>query len=685
MEGLHEADLGLILTVGPNAAIGYVAFVAARRLTPSREPSQRLLDSLLWWAALAGGLVLLLGSIGQLHLPGLLVVVLLLTVAVVALDRLRRPPGDERIEGAADREVRFACILALFVACLVLAAAYLSRILPSLTTDALVYHLAFPARWVQQERIELIPVWFHNPANTFSPLHPSCVFAWWILPMGSDVLARFAQLPFLAALGLAIYRLLRGAGTAAFLAAAAASACCVSRPFLGEGLQAKDDVMLAACFVASVVALTREDVASLAGGLRLGLAFGLLLATKYVALLSVPMLLVPALGLVGRKPGRRQILWALVPLILLAGPWYVPNLVLTGNPLFPIEVRLGSWTLLPGLFATAVAPADRTLSSLVDTFVIKGRFGLPGWLATLLAIGWLAALVTCRRRWRAPGILACLLGPPILLGTFFFASPDREIRYVFPLLCLLFAATGLAIAHAPLPRAAKNILGGGLLLASLSRGLVWPILIESALYGMLLAAGLVLARLAWKRAIAPRPEVRMVVLPLVGFAVIAIFYVGWGNFVEDCRWARGPLYAVSYEDRGLGPAWAWIEKNARPGDTIAYTGTPMCYPLMGFHYRRRAVYLPIQPGAERIRDLPPVPERLTGRTLLPKVVALYRGNPDRAFWLEQVRRARPRYLLTTPFREQPVVEAAWAEAEPSFRRVFQSGPTRVFALLPAKQ
>src|SRR4030095_6601829 len=76
------------------------------------------------------------------------------------------------------------------------------------------------------------------------------------------------------------------------------------------------------------------------------------LACKYTVLLACPLLLflVDAPFRAGWKP--RHYLVAIFTCLVLFSPWYVRNLSLTGNPLYPVDVKLFGVTLFHGLFGT---------------------------------------------------------------------------------------------------------------------------------------------------------------------------------------------------------------------------------------------------------------------------------------------------------------------------------------------
>jgi len=692
VEILDAAESRLAVALLLNGSVLWTCHRFLRWLSPVGDRLDHAIDLILWHAAVVTAVVGGLGCIGALSLTAVTTVVLVLAITTsVASARSRRSGNRDTPPDLAASSSRSSTtahpwdhtasvVVAVFTVGFVIAIVVAWRTTPALATDALIYHLGVPAQWLQDQRLSLVPLWFHNPANTYSPLHASCVFAWWMLPMGNDVLARFGQLPMLLLCWLCIFRMLRRAGVASAVAAATAGACCLSRPFLAEAVQAKDDVILTGYVLAAIAALNREDVSSIRGTLRVGLAVGLLLATKYTAFLALPAIALSAAPVLGQRAIRRRLVWTLVPIAILAGPWYLRNLILTHNPVFPVEVRLGSWTLLAGAFATTVTSEQRTLGSLMDVLVGTGRFSIRWWLLAAATVAWATCWPICRGRWRESTVLTALLGPPLLLVVFYFVSPFREVRFLFPAIALLFVAAGLAIGRLPGSIWISRVLAGALLTGSVATAVPAKLLPPVLFVAAILSTGALIARFVWLRWIAAWRDMRLVSLAALGLFAAGLVYVYWAVYVDRCRTDYRVMWTMAYEQYGLGPAWEWLDKNAAPGDVIACTGTPMTYPLMGFDLDRRVVYVPVRPDIQDFADLPRIAEPLAGGKIIARTMQAYRSNPDKTHWLSGLARRRVRFVLTTPTGARQPIEQAWADADRGFRLVFRSDATRIYAV-----
>ncbi|RME51420.1 MAG: phospholipid carrier-dependent glycosyltransferase, partial [Deltaproteobacteria bacterium] len=186
-------------------------------------------------------------------------------------------------------------------------------------------------------------------------------------------------------------------------------------------------------------------------GIFLGLAFGV----KYNALLFVPVFCFALLWRLARKPPRQALIEGaalFLPFLLVASPWMIRNLWLTGNPLFPFYNGIfHGKELMPGL---------ETIPEL------QFRVETMGWGAQFL-IPWLVSVeMTGREVYAADGIIGPLFlvfapfgwfvlrrRPTLLkflgfvtLGYFVVAwfIGGVRLRYYLPMLpfCAILAARG---------------------------------------------------------------------------------------------------------------------------------------------------------------------------------------------------------------------------------------------------
>ena len=645
----HSADVALLWCVLLNAAVFGSAYRwAARRWTVSRSQAAcdaALLGYAVQYVAVAGP-----GVLGLLR-PGVVVAVAVaLSIGMWTAAGAKRPsrqPWPWLPLGVG-----------LFAAAVVVGYAWNQADLPVVSNDALTYHFPAAAQWLQQGRLATFPTWFFNPANGYSPLAGSTFVAWLIVPFGSDVLARFVQVPALLCVGLGVYRLGRQLSAGAWAAAAVAAAAVLCRPLFTAALMGKDDLFVAFAFVATLVALSPERSGERFGPARVGLSLGLLLATKYTALLAVPMLL-PAL----RRPRRpRRWVTAAAVAAAVAGPWYVRNAVATGNPLFPLDAS----PLFRGLFTAA--RSDGLGSPAADWHVVVGgRYGVPGQVLLVAAVGW-AATAVARRSWADPVRRACLMGPLIGVALFAWRSPFPEVRFLFPALLPMLAMAGpFAVLAAALPVAAVRTLsvpGGWALFATLVPA----------------AAAVAVGVVAVARGSAGRPWRGRLALA-TGVVAAGLFAdVRWTAY---CRRQADPASAeVAYASTGYPTdalLWRFVNDQLPADATVAYADLYLVYPLQGPALRRRLTYVPTRHGVRTPADLPWLGEHLSGERLVTAATAATVADPDRSQWHDRLRQSGAAYLVVGNIAGGP--EAAWAAADPARFTPLYAGPGgRVFAV-----
>ena len=585
------------------------------------------------------------------------------------------------------------------------------RNLPVISNDAITYHLPAAVQWLQTGRMGLYEAWYYNPANSYSPLGGSAFIAWLIAPVQNDSVARFVGIGPLIMLMIAMLNVCRPVGPDAGVAALVAAACVLARPLASQAILAKDDLFVAAFFVILVDALSRERVSTRSGPFRVGIALGLLLATKYTVLLSLPILLL----MFNRAWTLRRMLIAAGVALVIAGPWYFRNIRLSGNPLYPTDVTLAGVTVFSGMMEVTRSHLLATPRGAWKVFV-AGYYGLTRPIAIVLIATWAAATGCAlvrrgrrtedlgtpaaatavddhpRRGLADPLVRTCAIGPVIGVAIFVLLAPYGEMRFAYPSVALLFACVGIALAcgarrgdgRPRLPWGAQALLAAALMvLAALTAfhpemsPTFTAVGVAAALPGMLLAA--VAARRTAKRIALGAGGVAAVVLAGYG-------YVNWQSYVRQAEADSAVAWMNAFVYGPIGELWQFVRTDERlagapresagdgvsggsaagaaggagtnaatpgvgfgGGPTIAYANTFFTYPLMGYRYEHRVVHVPARRDIEHFRDLPRLPSKLTGEEIVPAVVAELRQDPDRDAWLRRLRESGAQYLVVAKY------------------------------------
>jgi hypothetical protein len=331
--------------------------IAGAGLRQPRGGPRWLAALVVFWAAVTIGLEVL-GSIGAIGTYPILAVSGLVAAIGGTIWWVRR---DDPSEGSIpdDRPATWEATVSL---ALILAAGLIFAI-PSVfsavkvVSDGPIYHLYFAARWWKAGRLILVAAPFGENAATYFPANGDLWFTWLMAIWGGDTLAKVGQAPFLPVAGAAAYgcaRLLGIGRTASVIATCWFAAC---TPLLIYSFEPNVDTIFIAGYLLSAYFFLRYARAE--GGrsaLILGaVAAGEALGTKPTAIVFVPPLLaLVILGLI-LEPAPPRGRWLRVGLVailpmLTGGFWFLRDAWLTGNPLYPLDVRLVGRTLLPGWY-----------------------------------------------------------------------------------------------------------------------------------------------------------------------------------------------------------------------------------------------------------------------------------------------------------------------------------------------
>jgi hypothetical protein len=340
---------------------------------------------------------------------------------------------------------------------------FFQSLAPPACQDALVYHLAVPARYIEEGGFARVPGNFYAqfPANM------EMLFTLGLLLDGGGLAQWHHWLLGVAAAASvgALARALSGRGTGLLAAAVFAT---IPTAMLIQGWAYVD---LAVVFFAtmSAVALVRWAEREEAPWLVVSALFaGLAAGTKYTGGLQGLLVAgaVLALGVLRRTPSRAIIARAAGAAAIagiVASPWWIKNVVETGNPLYPfcfsifggdgwdaeraatLSAMLSEWGGDRGLFATLLLPWRVTMSG--EFFSEENFDGLTG-CAFLAGLPFCAAAAL---RSRAGGLAALLC----LGHALFWVATTRQVRFLLPALAIASALIAAGLSDEWFPRRSR--------------------------------------------------------------------------------------------------------------------------------------------------------------------------------------------------------------------------------------
>ena len=349
----------VLLGPGANGSLFLGSYWIARHgFKQPRGLKAALATAVIFWSACTVGLEVL-GSFGALAPGPMLALGVLAAVIGAVVWWLRTDVSSDPAMAPPGEPLSWDAILSL---ALLLSAALVLGMKSLLlgvkvVSDGPIYHLYFAARWWKAGRLFLVASPFGESAATYFPANGDLWFTWLMATWGGDRLAKVGQAPFLVIASLAAYGCARwlGAGRSASLVATCWFAS--STPLLLFTFEPNVDTIFVAGYLlaAYFFLLASQDARDSAGWCLGALAAGAALGTKSVGVVFVPPVLALAAAaiLVQAIPARTKILRTFIIVVaplVSGGFWYIRNAVLTGNPLYPLDVRLLGRSLLHGWY-----------------------------------------------------------------------------------------------------------------------------------------------------------------------------------------------------------------------------------------------------------------------------------------------------------------------------------------------
>jgi hypothetical protein len=630
----------MLLGLGANGSLLLGSYWIARHgFNQPRGMSAALATAVIFWSVCTVGLEVL-GSIGALAPGPMLALGLLAFVTGGAVwwrrvdahpDPSMRPPGEPLTwDSVLSLALLLSAALVLGMKSLLLGVKVVS--------DGPIYHLYFAARWWKAGRLFLVASPFGESAATYFPANGDLWFTWLLTTWGGDRLAKVGQAPSLVIASLAAYGCARrlGAGRSASLVATCWFAS--STPLLLFSFEPNVDTIFVAGYLlaAYFFLLASQGVGNTAACCLGALAAGGALGTKSVGVVFVPPVLALAVVviLVQTVPARTKVLRLFVVMVatlVSGGFWYVRNLLLTGNPLYPLEVRLLGRSLLRGWYL----PEAMTNSPYYLPFVEWRALGdillgvldprlTPLWIGALV-VGWVIKTPTADG---ARGRIAIFSMMAILNVVLYWVCIPYRTQQRFMLQALGLAVVPLAITldrSRWLRRAAALLLAMHLLTPqgwpfALSDGsLPWdltplipngmgdPVLLFSRIrkaleadglkrsaLGLELLIGIILCALimVWggsRLSVRPRRRaIRFTVIAVSSMFFFALGYLDVGREQIDPRLRFYP----AFPDFLAG--WLQLEsRSGTAGSRVAYAGTNIPYYLLASGLRNDVRYVNI--------------------------------------------------------------------------------------------
>jgi len=475
-------------------------------------------------------------------------------------------------------------------------------------SDAPIYHLPLAIRWWRSGSLNLMPTPFGDVAATYFPANGELWLTWLMATGFGATVVKVGQWPFMLVGALALYGVARRVRVP-WAAAVFPAALWIGLPLvLTQSNLANVDLIWGAFYLVAVYCFIRwMEVVPATGRQHLflgALACGIVIGAKAVGAVFVAVLLVPLLATLRRRPApARDLALLAAGLLVPSGYWYLRNIWIAGNPLYPLQLSLFGQVLAEGWYPRAAMDASAYHIPVRDWRVLVARLvlvcGASG--AVLAVAGLCAGWVQARRSSAgsfAPRVsaLCASLAVAHLIIYWCVVPYNTQERFIVPALGLALVPLSALCAASPfLPWVCCGLLGWQLLGFSIGAQGEWVTLLR--LFDNPLGLGHAWASLALPASIAAAavvlhwaPRWRM------GLAC-AVVLVGCYTTVQPASAALAERPLLRFYPRAgfassLLPGWEILERRTAPaGSAVAYTGTNLPYYLYGSGLRNTVQYV----------------------------------------------------------------------------------------------
>ncbi len=466
---------------------------------------------------------------------------------------------------------------------------YLKLELPELGTDALGYHLYIPASWIQTGHIYRLA--FPECYVQYYSCYGEMMYAWWMLPSGTEALAKI--LPYVITIFI-FFTIISTATTLGFkrITAIESATCTIFINTIVHNANVSNTDLFVGYFLLSGVflylhSLTRNSRWTV---ILSGLSFGLGFGTKLLGLLLAPTFCVILLAgtLISNKFSLKQFALWTISAIAAACPFHLSNWITTGNPIYPLPVKLFGINIFEGPINLGTHNRN-SFAGAWNFFVNHDVYAINIWagivlsatLATAIVICIIHKQMHCRKRmyfWVQVLSLNIILSIILLIALY---SKDGHPRQIIPVL-LLFSIP-LCSLFRVIPQ--KRILHAGIIILFLIANTGLMIVPELIIYSSALTI-VVLLFLYFKHKFSSVMQLTVAVIILVVIGIIV------NNQLKCCNTARNNLYKITLPANGQIAEIIAEENNSSPQLNIASV-CMSSFLAMGPKLSNRVVYIPI--------------------------------------------------------------------------------------------
>ena len=657
-----------------NIFILIASYRLAKRFSVDEDLSYRLLALAVAFYSQIILIQLLWGIPGKLWLKNLV----LTSIVIFALSYLvfKQRKACPALSGSP-KEIAFNKVL-IFCFSLLLGFALvkiaINLVNPPFGWDCLNYHFTFPVEWMKQGNLQN-PITINDDLGpSYYPINGSLIYLWLIYPLQNVFMADLGQVPFFLLSFIALFAICRKLGISREYSLYASCLFTVTPNYFKQMEIAYVDVMVCAWFLASsYFLLLFYHQKKLKDAIFFSVALGMLIGTKATALPYAAVLFV--LFILQLRGSFLYFPISAALIILTGGYGYIRNFILTGNPLYPLNIQFLGQTIFKGVFEKSAYTAHISRDAYAITKMLFSE-GLGGGLIVFVIPSYLMHIANILKRRLSMEKLFIFLMPILLYLLWRYLIPLANLRYLYAGLSLGYIVPFMLLSGKKPHLIIVRVLVILCFLSScaeISRRLelVSSLLLSAALFFTLPDIFSFFSRL---RAVS---RISILVLIACGLHLLNIDY----NKNEYKRYISMVKYSGFWPD--AAKAWNWLNENTS-GNNIAYVGRPVPFPLYGTNFKNNVYYVSVNKVDPVTAHYFTNSRYQWGADFLElhknlEAEGNYREHPDYVVWLANLARRKADYLFVYSLHQTKEVafpiEDAWAENHPQRFSLAFSNPT----------
>jgi len=678
-----------------NLIVGLTVFVISKYLFhPFSSRVDYFISLFIVFLSLIIGSLFLLGVGGRLYfwnVIGLNILILLVIYSIVKILNLN-PKKQVFPKITSFSEELFTSKVS--VLCLSVIVSFLTVKLvinlfnPPFGWDSIGYHFSFPVEWLKHGNLNNPIVVLDDPSPTYYPVNGSLFFLWLIFPFKSAFLADLGQFPFFIIAVLSVYGISRKIGLSKNLSFYSSALFMLIPNFFKQLQIGYVDIMVASLFLVCVNFLfLLENNFCLQHVLIYSLSLGLLIGTKTLALPYSILLIIPFMVIWLKNNKKVHLIFIFALCILVFGGFsYFRNLIETGNPFYPLDLKLFNTHIFRGVvdksnFTSRFISYDYSLGKILFHEGLGAQTLLLVFPAIFLA---LPIAFIKRRKSLNFNLIYFLLLPILIYFVYRYIIPLANARFLYSLMGLGIIL-GFYILHTL--RVNKLMLNSLIIICVLAS---IPELAkrQELIVSVILSVALFFVLINFKKInLFRNTKLLWILLILLAFGVLF-----WGEIFHKTNEFK--RYYIMRKYSGFWPdatkAWDWLNANTT-GNNIAFVGRAVPFPLYGSGFKNNVYYVSVnkvQPVKLHYFKNSWYEWGIGFEGLLKSVEQEYnyRGNADYNIWLENLLKTNTDYLFIYSLQQTKStifpIEDNWAKSHTDrFKSVFSNDTIHIYKII----